>query len=210
MLDCQVSPASEQFDPAVREDLTSFFAKALHSDHRQRFDNAEEMLRTWRRLFESVDRPVTETDHNGNVDFDRVAAIATEETPLSARGLSPRVLDALGRIGAQTVGELLSLPRIRLYRNQVLGQKIVKEIRDRAERIAQIFAERGAPLPPATLDESEQEEIQSDPRLLSVDFLARRVVPKWAEVEDRRIVSGLLGLEGDGGARGLHASVRLL
>ena len=197
MLDCEVSLASEQFDPALREELTAFFSRALRSDHRQRFDNAEEMLRAWRRIFESVDRPATETDHNGAVDFDRVLATATEETSLSSLGLSPRVLDALGRIGAQTVGELLSLPRIRLYRNQGLGQKIVKEIRGLAERIAQIFAERGEPLPPATLDESEQEEMQSDPRLLSVDFLARRVVPKWAEVEDRRIISGLLGLEGD-------------
>ena len=52
-------------------------------------------------------------------------------------------------------------------------------------------------MPPATLDESEQGEIQSDPRLLSVDFLARRVVPMRVEVEDRRIISALLGLEGD-------------
>jgi hypothetical protein len=100
-------------------------------------------------------------------------------------------------MGAQTVGELLSLPRIRLYRNQGLGQKIVREIRTCAERIAQVFAERGEPQPPATLDGPEAEAMRHDPRLLSVDFLARRVVPRWAEVEHRQIIAVLLGLEGD-------------
>ena len=156
------------------------------------------MLRAWRRIFESVDRPTTETDHGSRRRLcDTSCRGHRGDASYRRLGLSPRLLDALERIGAQTVGQLLNLPRIRLYRNQGLGQKIVKEIRGLAERIAQIFAERGEPLPPATLDESEQEEMRSDPRLLSVDFLARRVVPKWAEVEDRRIISGLLGLEGD-------------
>ena len=52
------------------------------------------------------------------------------------------MLDALARIGAQTIGELHRLPRIRLYRNQGIGQQTVKEIRDLAERVAQHFAAR--------------------------------------------------------------------
>ena len=114
--------------------------RALHSDHRQRFDNAEEMLRAWRQIFASVDRPTTDTDHGSAVDGAGSLAGATMETSLSTLGLSPRLLDALERIGAQTVGQLLNLPRIRLYRNQGLGQNTVREIRQWAERLAEHMA----------------------------------------------------------------------
>ena len=113
--------------------------RALHSDHRQRFDNAEEMLRAWRQIFASVDRPTTDTDHGSSVDGAGSLAGATMETSLSTLGLSPRLLDALERIGAQTVGQLLNL-RIRLYRNQGLGQNTVREIRQWAERLAEHMA----------------------------------------------------------------------
>src|SRR5262249_49542376 len=140
MLDCEVSLDSALFDPAVRDALSAFFARALHSDYRQRFDNAEEMRRAWQRVFASVDQPSTETDHGPLVDLEHALSTATEETPLATLGLSPRVLDALARLGAQTIGELLRLPRIRLYRNQGVGQQTVKEIRELAERLAQHFA----------------------------------------------------------------------
>jgi serine/threonine protein kinase len=197
LLDCQVSLESEKFDPAVREDLTAFFARALHSDYRQRFDNAEEMLRAWRRIFESVDRPATETDHGAAVDIERTLAAATEETPLSALGLSPRMLDALSRMGAQSVGELLRLPRIRFYRAQGVGQKTVRDIRSLAERVAQTFAERGEPPPLVTPDELEQDGTRADPKCLSVDLLARRVLPRRIDAKDRRVITALLGLEGE-------------
>ena len=140
MLDGEVSLDSALFDPAVRDDLTAFFARALHSDYRQRFDNAEDMLRAWRRIFAAVDRPTTETDQGTPIELEQALATATEATPLPTLGLSPRLLDALARVGAQTIGELLQLPRIRLYRNQGLGQQTVKEIRSLAERVAQHFA----------------------------------------------------------------------
>ncbi|HXH13501.1 MAG TPA: BREX system serine/threonine kinase PglW [Alphaproteobacteria bacterium] len=198
MLDCEVSIDSALFDPAVRDELTAFFARALHSDHRRRFDHAEEMLRAWRHIFASVDRPATETDHGAAIDFADALASATEDTPLSALGLSPRLLDALMRIGAQTVGELLRLPRIRLYRNQGLGQKIVKDIRSLAERVAQHFAERGDQPSTTVSEEPESDEARADPRRLSVDLLVRRALPRRLDAEDRRILTALLGLDGNG------------
>jgi hypothetical protein len=98
MLDYEVTLDSVLFDPSVRDELTAFFAKALHSDYRQRFDNAEEMLQAWRRMFESVDRPITDTDNGSPADHAEALAGATEETQLSTLGLSPRLLDALDRL----------------------------------------------------------------------------------------------------------------
>ena len=81
MLDCEVSLDSALFDPAVRDALAAFFTRALHSDYRQRFDNAEDMRRAWQRVFASVDRPGTETDHGALVDLESALSAATEETP---------------------------------------------------------------------------------------------------------------------------------
>jgi serine/threonine protein kinase len=197
MLDCEVTLESTLFDPAVRDELTTFFVKALHNNYRQRFDNAEEMLRAWRHIFESVDRPTTETDNGVPIDYEQALITATEETPLSTLGLSPRLLDALERIGAQTVGQLLNLPRIRLYRNQGLGQKTVRDIRQLAERLAQHFAAQGDQLPAVAVDELEQDETRTAPEQLSVDLMARLLVPQRLEVEERRILDAFLGLDND-------------
>ncbi|MEE9146953.1 MAG: BREX system serine/threonine kinase PglW, partial [Candidatus Tectomicrobia bacterium] len=195
MLDCDVSLDSELFDPAVRDDLVAFYTKALHRDYRQRFDNAEEMLQSWRRGFTSVDQPATETDLGPSVDIEQVIAAATEETPLSTLGLSPRLLDALARLGAQTVGELLRLPRIRLYRNQGLGQHTVKDIRHLAERLAQCFAARGEPPLSVPPEDVALDETHADPRLLSVDFMARLAVPQRIDADERTILLAWLGLD---------------
>ena len=195
LLDCDVSLDSALFDPAIRDALSAFFATALHRDYRQRFDNAEEMRRAWQRLFAAVDRPLTETDHGAEIDLEQALIAATEDTPLSTLGLRPRVLDALARIGAQTIGELHRLPRIRLYRNQGIGQQTVKEIRDLAERVAQHFAARDDQASPGALEESEPHALPADPRMLSVDVMARLVVSHRLDATEQRLLRTFLGLE---------------
>jgi len=195
MLDCEVSLDSALFDPAVRDALSAFFTRALHSDYRQRFDNAEEMRRAWQRVFASVDQPSTETDHGPLVDLEHALSTATEETPLSTLGLSPRVLDALARLGAQTIGELLRLPRIRLYRNQGVGQQTVKDIRELAERLAQHFAARDDQPPAVPLYELDQDITPADPRLFSVDLMARLAVPRRLPAEEQEVLLAFLGLD---------------
>ena len=110
-------------------------------------------------------------------------------------GLSPRLLDALERIGAQTVGQLLNVPRIRLYRNQGLGQNTVREIRQWAERLAQHMAARGEQPPAMAMEELEQDETPSAPEQLSVDRMARLLVPSRLATEERRILLAYLGLD---------------
>src|SRR5215831_575248 len=174
MLDCEVSLDSALFDPAVRDALSAFFTRALHSDYRQRFDNAEEMRHVWQLVFASVDQPSTETDHGPLVDLEHALSVATEETPLATLGLSPGVLDALVRLGAQTIGELLRLPRIRLYRNQGVGQHTVKDIRELAERLAQHFAARDDQPPVLPLHEPDQDITPADPLLFADCILGLR------------------------------------
>jgi serine/threonine protein kinase len=105
LVDDEVSLAVDRLDPAVREDLTRFFQKALARDHRRRFDNAEEMRRAWARVFEHIDQPITLTDP-GESEPAALLEGASEDTPIVSLGLTPRVLNALERIGVHTVGEL--------------------------------------------------------------------------------------------------------
>lgn len=194
MLDCEVALDSELFDPAVREGLSEFFAKGLARDYKVRFDNAEDMRRAWFRVFEHIDQPVTATDHGEAVDVEAMLEDATEATPISALGLSARTLNALDRIGAHTLGELVRVPRIRLYRNKGIGQKTVKEIRELAERVAEHLAGRGEQ-PKTKLPIPAEDQVPVDPQLWSIDLLSSKVVGSRLEDETARYLKGLLGLD---------------
>jgi serine/threonine protein kinase len=193
LLDCEVSLDVERFDPAVRDGLSRFFLKSLARDHRRRFDNAEEMRRAWTRVFEHIDQPTTLTDP-GEVDQAAVLAEATEETPVASLGLTPRVLNALERIGVHTLGELRDLPRIRLYRNKGIGQRTVRDIRELAERVAEVFAARSGRTQHAdTVAVEEDPDIE--PQFWSVDLMARRLVSRQLDPDHGATLRHLLGLE---------------
>jgi serine/threonine protein kinase len=57
VLDCEVTLDADMLEPSLREDLTEFFQRALRRDYRQRFDNAEEMLRAWQQDLEGWAAP---------------------------------------------------------------------------------------------------------------------------------------------------------
>jgi serine/threonine protein kinase len=194
MLDCEVTLDSELFDPAVREGLSRFFRKGLAKEYKARFDNAEEMRRAWFRVFEHIDRPVTVTDHGEGTDLNTALDGATEATPISALGLSARILNALDRIGAHTLGELVRVPRIRLYRNKGIGQKTVKEIRELAERVAEHLAGSGE-RPKTKHPIPAEDQVPVEPGYWSVDLLSSKVVGSRLESEATRYLKGLLGLD---------------
>ncbi len=54
----------ERFDPDLRDRFVRFFEKALRRDHRQRFDNPDEMLKAWSDVFATIDdRKKSRTAH---------------------------------------------------------------------------------------------------------------------------------------------------
>lgn len=195
----EVTLDGELFDPAVREGLARFFRKALARDHTKRFDNAEEMRRGWFRVFESIDEPsgttLTTTDHDEPLDYAALLADATRETPLPELSLSPRMLDALERMGANTVGELADLKKMRLYRNKGLGQKTVREIRDLAQAVP--LALRQAMTPETVTSADDGADDDAAQRLWSVDRIAGALVGPRLSGGDRQALGAVLGL-GDG------------
>jgi serine/threonine protein kinase len=125
-LSCEVTLDAERFDAPIREGLLKFFRQALRRDYRKRFDNAEEMLRDWRRVFENLDKisPITSLD--SEIDLQSTVAKAKLETKVAELGLSGRSMAAIDRLGATTVRDLLQVPLRRIYR--LPGSKIRKEV----------------------------------------------------------------------------------
>jgi len=125
-LDCEVTLDAEKFDAIIREPLLEFFRRALKRDYRQRYDNAEEMLRSWRKIFEGLDQPSPITTVTAGGDQQTGIAAATPETTISLLGLSPRAVAAIDRLGATTVRDFLAVPLRRAYR--LPGSKIRREV----------------------------------------------------------------------------------
>ena len=203
LIEEEVTLDAEWLDPSVRGPLTEFFAKALARDYRARFDSAEEMRRAWSGCFGAIDVQATGDEEGGDLPggFDGV----TRETPLLALGLSPRLLNALDRLGAHTVAQLVDLPRIRLYRNKGIGQRIVKLIRELSERLAEHLAERGRTLDTATTVHEADHPV--DPAVWSIDLLASKLVSTRIPEGEARLMRGALGMEGNLGLLPAHREV---
>lgn len=106
--DVTLGPAA--FESTVAAGMIAFFAAALSRDAAARPDTAEDMLRAWRQVFDTVDAD-TAAQVIGTAAEDAEAA-----TGLAAAGLSPRAVSALESAQVATVGELLALDSTRLNR----------------------------------------------------------------------------------------------
>lgn len=186
LIDDEVTLDITLFDPNLREGLTAFFGKALRRDFRERHDNAEDMLRDWRKVFDQADAPVA-TD-----PFDVIATRATRDTAIAELGYSVDAQNVLDRMGIHNVRELLSVDRVRFRYLKSVGDKVRKEIRGIAKRLAQLRPDLVA-APPTVLD---TEGVVTTIR--SIDELSNHLLPKRAASEDRPEDDGLalyLGLE---------------
>lgn len=201
------SVATERFDPAVREGLARFFATAFSREPKQRYDTAEGMRSAWRDVFRTIDIPVsgsTSTSDGGSVDVTAAIAAAEPTTPLAVLGLTPRVLNALERLGVHHLSELAELPRTRLYGNIGIGLRTVREIRDFADTAARLLAERGLGTSNEAmggeafalgLDDETVTPAALDPAVWHLELLLREVVTPRLANPDQRVLRLLTGLD---------------
>lgn len=191
MLDCEATLNKEALDPNLRDELSSFFAKALKRDIRERFDNAEEMLLHWRRVFDSARRPDTTPDV-----FDAVARLATGNTTISELGYSVEAQSVLDRMGVHNARELLAVERIKFRYLKGVSDKIRKEIRLRAKDLAQMRPDLIPGRPTTTGDDETSGAV-------SLDEVAAQLLPKRPAGDDRhdeQAVALYLGLDGQADA----------
>jgi serine/threonine protein kinase len=191
MLDAEVTIASEVFDPVTREGFTQFFSKALRRDYKERFDNAEDMLRAWRAIF-TARQTVHPPQAKG---FEAIALTATPATTMAELGYSLEAQDVLERMGVHNARELLAVDRIRFRYLRGVGDKIRKEVRLCAKELARLR-------PDLTRGLSTVHDADSDaaglPGVASINELASQLLPRRPAGDDRPEETALayyLGLE---------------
>ncbi|MEY4415651.1 MAG: hypothetical protein RIQ53_2944 [Pseudomonadota bacterium] len=191
--DAEVSLELELFDPAVREPLRAFFARALARDARDRHDNAEDLLRAWRAVFTqaSTAHPVPPQG------FAALALTVQPDTTLGELGYSLEAIDVLDRMGIHNAAELLAVDRIRFRYLRGVGDKLRREIRLKAKELANLRPDltqgRGSLY---EHDDTSADDRQPPP----VNELADDLLPRRPAGDDRPEEAALavyLGLEGD-------------
>lgn len=190
MLDCDATLAAERFDPLLREGFTAFFARALNRNPLKRFDNAEEMLRDWRRVFEAG----AATSQQASDPFEAVARLATASTNMAELGYSVEAQNVLEAMAIHNARELLAVDRVRFRYLRGVGDRVRKEIRLKAKALAAIRPDlvQGRP----TLHEAEDDSASAG--ATSVNELAAQLLPRRPAGDDRAEEAALaiyLGLE---------------
>lgn len=142
--DEEITIRSELFEPDLRDKFTSFFSRAFRRDHRQRFDNAAEMLRAWTGLFETVHLPSIHPEHpvadgGERASSEHLLETATPQTQLTFLGLSTRLMNFLERQGIATVTDLLGFRFGRFEKFVGFGRKSQMELIQVHARLRQKF-----------------------------------------------------------------------
>ena len=149
---------AEFFDPRFREAFLPFFEKALRRDFRQRFDNPEEMLKAWRKIFIGATEPRPTTRHRGDeataaeappakkrpgrpkkdstveekptlAEFTfDLPATLRPDTQLASLAISARLESALDRLDLITVEDFLSFPINKIKYLPGVGNKTRREL----------------------------------------------------------------------------------
>jgi len=191
----EITIDAEMFDPALREPFTEFFTQAFRRNIAERFDNAEEMLRSWRQCFEGLDESTSTSDHTDEEVLRELLQQASFDTQIPELGLGARAANALDRANILTIEDLLTVPMRLLLRLRGVGNKTRREItaavkilRERLgkpDREQQLVPETGA---------KEPEVI--DVASLSVDLLADRLLKTGSRDGEtfQQTVQLLLGL----------------
>lgn len=120
--------AVDVLDPAVRQPLAAFFARALEREVTGRFDTAEEMLAAWRAVFARVDAPAIPVAHMADVERARLLEAAEPQTPLAQLGFTTGQIAALERHNIVLVEDLVLLPAGELQRLRGVGGRMRREI----------------------------------------------------------------------------------
>jgi serine/threonine protein kinase len=170
MLECEADLHPERFDAALREPMQTFFARALRRDYRQRFDNAQDMLKAWEDVFAAAAQPSPSPDSVSSEVRQALIAKATLSTQLIELGLSTRAANALDKLNAITVRDLLRVSLWRLNRLQGVGKQTTREIAQLHGRLRERFPD----IQPTTEHEHQPgaTAVAPGPEAATIDFVA--------------------------------------
>ena len=199
LTDDKLTIEAERLDPAVRDGLARFFRTALARDPKARFDNAEEMLRAWREVFEQAERRTVTTPTGAEVPLHVGIDQADPETLVALLGLSTRATNALDRAGVTTARQLAAMPVGEVLFMRGVGKKTRDEVIAAIDRLRRRFPEAAGNGRPAKRPATTVE----DPATLDLDTLRRRLIDVAARSKTApvaiKIRSAYLGLDDEAG-----------
>jgi serine/threonine protein kinase len=178
MVDCEVTIDAEQFhDPNLREPLTEFFRRALRRNAKERFDNAQQMLKAWQDVFSTAPGSLTSTTEGDEPDNSALLAAATHDTSVAELGLGSAAVDALDRLNVVQVRDLLHVWGRRLARMRGVGNKTRKRILA-AVKVLRERLGTGAASEPLVVpaDDPDAYEGRTPKEQLSIDMLVPRIL----------------------------------
>ena len=180
--------ALDRFDPALRDTLCSFFRRAFQREATERFGNAEEMLREWRRAFAPMDRTA-----EGPESIEVVARRLQASSTMTEVGYGLEARAVLNdRMGIHTVRQLLAVPRQKFRYLTGVGDRIRREIREQAKALAGL---RPDLVPGGTTADTTAASGHASIDRLAEQLIARR--PAGDERPEDRILARLLAIEED-------------
>lgn len=172
-------------DAAIVDRLKELLERALHRDPTKRFDTADDLRRAWERVFTGIDES---TGHAAGVSAEELdLSDLTAATPVVELGLAPRLVGAIERLGAATLGDLARAGG-ELSRLSGVGAGVRSEVRHLIRRLR----DHGFGEEPESIDDLDPSDIVR----LSVDRLSDRLVPTTGLSADvRTLLWVLLGLD---------------
>ncbi len=189
----EVTVDSERFDPALRERLTAFFRQALRRDARERFAGTEEMLKAWKDSFAQADQPASGSEQPSVGARLELLKSASLQTQLVELGLSTRAANAMDRLNAITVADLLRVNPWSLNRLPGVGKKTIRELSDLQSALRRLFPSPG----PATSPAPRETDVAPPPGTLPLDQLLQQLRLAGGRTtgdSDRALILCLLGL----------------
>jgi len=198
MVDCEVTIDSERFFPNLRVELTGFFRRALRRNPRERFDNAQEMLKAWQDLFKTTTAAEAAT-YEGQEDNVALLEAATAETSIAELGLGALAVDALDRVNVVKVADLLKVSGRKLARMRGVGNKTRKRILNAAGRLRErLQVGVGEAATGTAVEDTYTYEGQVPKEQLSIDMLVQRILKAKAKsrnATENTALEALLGLD---------------
>lgn len=196
VLDCEANLFPERFSADLREHLIGFFQRALRRDFRNRFDNARQMREAWLAVFARLEK----TPSGGDLITSDARAALIEKAQLSTQlvelGLSTRAANAVDKINAITVRDLLQCSIWRLNRLSGIGKKTQREITDLHRDLRVRFPDI-QPKKEAT-ETDAQDSVPQESDSASIDWVANHLVSSLTRIGagEAEILRLMLGLPG--------------
>ena len=194
VLDCEANLHPERFTAELRERLVEFFQRALRRDFSKRFDHARQMRDAWLAVFAKLEQ----TPSGGDLMTAAARAALIEKAQLSTQlielGLSTRAANAVDKINAITVRDLLRCSIWRLHRLSGVGKKTQREITDLHRDLRARFPDI-QPRQEPTEGEGPQ-TTSTEEQSASIDWVANHLVSSLDQMGDGKseILRLLLGL----------------